>query len=188
LSAAKKIILLLWLVLVASLGNALASTPGATENRTWEKSSGPLETRLGESLQTLGRHQENEGAGYDYAVDSLLAAESEMTVEGQLQTHLQNAIDNYQLTPAQEDALVNNPGLEGAFRGTQIDTLFKANVEADPFLQQQGIMTTPRGQFGPDVFNPETQQWWDATTPGQWNAHVQQYWLFGNGSPLFTHP
>ena len=48
----KKIILLLWLVLVASLGNALASTPGATENRTWEKSFETLETRLGEPLQT----------------------------------------------------------------------------------------------------------------------------------------
>ena len=34
-----------------------------------------METRLGEPLQTLGGHQENGGAGYDYAVDCLLAAE-----------------------------------------------------------------------------------------------------------------
>jgi len=33
------------------------------------------ETRLVEPLQTLGGHQENGGAGYDYAVDCLLAAE-----------------------------------------------------------------------------------------------------------------
>jgi hypothetical protein len=49
--------------------------PGATENRVWQKSFETLETRQAEPLQTLGGHQENEGAGYDYAVDSLLAAE-----------------------------------------------------------------------------------------------------------------
>lgn len=53
-----------------------ASTPGATENRTWEKSLATTETRLVEPLQTLGGHQENGGAGYDYAVDCLLAAET----------------------------------------------------------------------------------------------------------------
>ena len=61
---------------MASLGNASALTPGATENRIWEKSSAPLETRLAEPLQTLGGHQENEVAGYDYASASLLAAET----------------------------------------------------------------------------------------------------------------
>jgi len=75
LNAAKKIILLLWLVIVASLGNASALTPGASENRVWEKSLATLETRQGEPQQTAGRHQENGVAGYDYAVDCLLAAE-----------------------------------------------------------------------------------------------------------------
>ena len=75
MNAAKKIILLLWLVLVASLGNVSASTPGTSENRVWQKSFETLETRQAEPLQTLGGHQENESAGYDYAVDSLLAAE-----------------------------------------------------------------------------------------------------------------
>jgi hypothetical protein len=76
LNAAKKIILLLWLLIVASLGNVSASTPGATENRTWEKSLATTETRQAGPLQTLGGHQENGGAGYDYAVDCLLAAET----------------------------------------------------------------------------------------------------------------
>ncbi len=75
MNAAKKIILLLWLVIVASLGNVSASTPGASENRVWQKSFETLETRQAEPLQTLGGHQENEGAGYDYAVDSLLTSE-----------------------------------------------------------------------------------------------------------------
>lgn len=74
MNAAKKIILLLWLVILASLGNASALTPGATENRIWQKSSAPLETRQAGPLQTAGRHQENGRAGYDVALNSLLAA------------------------------------------------------------------------------------------------------------------
>jgi len=80
LNAAKKIILLLWLLVVASLGNVSASTPGASENRVWEKSFAALETRQAEPSQTAGRHQENEGAGYDNAVDSLLAAEETASI------------------------------------------------------------------------------------------------------------
>jgi hypothetical protein len=76
LNAAKKIILLLWLVIVASLGNASALTPGASENRVWQKSFETLETRQAEPTQTAGRHQENGVAGYDYAVDCLLAADT----------------------------------------------------------------------------------------------------------------
>ncbi|MGP8199718.1 MAG: hypothetical protein ACLQU4_09480, partial [Limisphaerales bacterium] len=48
----------------------------------WQKSFETLETRQAEPLQTLGGHQENEGAGYDYAVDSLLAAEETALREG----------------------------------------------------------------------------------------------------------
>ncbi len=76
MNAAKKIILLLWLLIAASLGNASALTPGASENRVWQKSFETLETRQAEPLQTLGGHQENGSAGYDYAVDSLLAADT----------------------------------------------------------------------------------------------------------------
>ena len=76
MNAAKKIILLLWLVIAASLGNVSALTPGASENRVWQKSFETLETRLVEPLQTLGGHQENGVAGYDDAVDCLLAADT----------------------------------------------------------------------------------------------------------------
>ena len=75
MSAAKKIILLLWLVIVASLGNASALTPGTTETCVGEKTFETLATRQAEPLATAGRHQENEGAGYDNVSASLLAAE-----------------------------------------------------------------------------------------------------------------
>jgi hypothetical protein len=87
-------------------------------------------------------------------------------------------------TPAQQRALINNPELEAAYRGDRIDTFFKGAVDAHPDLQHLEI--TPRYKFGPDVFDPETQRWWDVTTPTQWDAHVQKYWLFGEGTPLFT--
>jgi len=75
LNAAKKIILLLWLLLAASLGNVSALTPGTAETCVWQKSLAPLATRQAGPLQTAGGHQENEGAGYDVASASLLAAE-----------------------------------------------------------------------------------------------------------------
>jgi hypothetical protein len=74
-NAAKRIILLLWL-LVTGLANVSALTPGTLENRVWEKSATALETRQAEPLQTLELHQENGVAAYDLASESLLAAES----------------------------------------------------------------------------------------------------------------
>jgi hypothetical protein len=75
LNAVKTTIFLLWFVLVASLGNVSALTPGATENRTWEKSLATGETRQAGPLQTAGGHQEKGKAAYDIASASLLAAE-----------------------------------------------------------------------------------------------------------------
>lgn len=75
MSAAKKIILLLWLV-VASFVSASALTPGAAETRVWQKSFAPLESRQAEALQTAGLHQRNAGCGYELAPESLLAAKT----------------------------------------------------------------------------------------------------------------
>ena len=76
MNAAKKIILLLWLVIVASVANVSALTPSATETRVGQKSFAPLESRQAEPSQTPGLHQENASCGYELAPESLLAAES----------------------------------------------------------------------------------------------------------------
>jgi len=76
LNAAKRTILLLWLVIVASLGNASALTPGALETRVWQKSSAPLETRQADPTQPLEQRQANASCAYELAPESLLAAES----------------------------------------------------------------------------------------------------------------
>ena len=115
MNAAKKIILLLWLVIVASLGNASALTPGAMENRTWEKSWATVETRRAEPLQTLGRHQENEGAGYDYASDSLLTANGGVSLADDLAAAASRARNTV------------GPGSGGAY-GTRVHSAFEAEV------------------------------------------------------------
>ena len=76
LNAAKKIILLLWLLIMASFGNVSALTPGAAETCVWQKSFAALETRPVEPQQTAGGRQENGNAAYDFASASLLAAET----------------------------------------------------------------------------------------------------------------
>jgi RHS repeat-associated protein len=104
-----------------------------------------------------------------------------------LQGHVDNAVSRLEaegLTPAQKLALVDNPNLKAAFEGERIDHFFRQSVADDPALTH--LELTPRGKFGPDVFDPATQRWWDVTTPKSWEAHTQKYWLFGEGTPLLT--
>jgi len=100
---------------MASLGNVSASTPGAPENRVWQKSFETLATRLGEPLQTAGRHQENGGAGYDYAVDSLLAAEETASITTPYAVEAQSASAEAQaaLSQAQNGATLYRTGQLG---------------------------------------------------------------------------
>ena len=75
---------------------------------------------------------------------------------------------------------------EQLYMGTQIDTRFKAKVEADPDLAH--LSTTPRGQFGPDVYDPKTKQYWDLTTEKDWGkgTHQSKYDKdFGSGTGIF---
>ena len=98
---------------------------------------------------------------------------SASAIESQLQSHLEDAIQRFNqegFTDAQMSRLATNPTLEAAFQGERIDTFFKEAVSADPNLQL--LQTTPRFQFGPDVYDAANSRWWDVTTPGQWGAHV----------------
>jgi RHS repeat-associated protein len=104
-----------------------------------------------------------------------------------LRAHMEKAIARYGeegVTERQANALINRPGLKEAFRGERIDTFFKESVSLDPELSHLDV--TPRFRFGPDVYNIETKQWWDVTTPGEWAKHLGKYPSFGEGIPLFT--
>jgi len=150
LNAAKIKILLLWLLIVTSLGNASATTPGATENRVWQKSLATVETRQVEPLQTLGRHQENEGAGYDFASDSLLAAKT--TADGSIKFKRWKRGES-----------IDKPLLDGSppTWDTVQSRYWKNRYEA---AKSSGEFTPPqlaeiRKGNAPTDYNPRTGQW-----------------------------
>jgi len=117
---------------------------------------------------------------------AISGAEAE-SIESILQEHLDKAVARFEsegFTAGQASALEEKPGLEAAFKGERIDTFFKESVPLDPRLDS--LKVTPRFKFGPDVYDPNTGRWWDVTTPGQWENHVEKYQkTFGVGTPLF---
>jgi hypothetical protein len=100
--------------------------------------------------------------------------------------HLESAIAQFGkvgFTRNQTLRLAESPKLRAAFRGERIDTFFKEAVRYDARLGH--LQVTPRFTFGPDVYNPATRVWWDATTPSQWQSHVNRYTReFGTGNKL----
>ena len=105
-----------------------------------------------------------------------------------LQGHVDAAVADYEsgaigMSPNQARAAAVNPNLEPAYRGSVIDQAAKTRIVADPGLD---VSVTPNFQFGPDVYNTNGN-WWDMTTPGQWEAHVDKYTPgFGTGTILRT--
>jgi hypothetical protein len=75
MTAAKRIILCLWLVLLG-VAHAPAAVLDADENRVWEKIGVPSQTRLAESSQVAGRHQENAPPGWGTVSGCCLAAKT----------------------------------------------------------------------------------------------------------------
>ena len=100
----------------------------------------------------------------------------------QLAKQAKDIFDQQGFTDPQKAAIGRNPNLEPAFRGERMDTIWKKLVGNDPELPP-GLQITPRFVKGPDVIDPETGQWWDLTTPGQWPAHLDKYGP--NGTPIF---
>jgi hypothetical protein len=188
LNAAKKIILLLWLLIVASLGNVSALTPGASENRVWQKSFETLETRLGEPLQTLGRHQENEGARYDYAVDSLLAADSAAT-ETFYRTMSQGDYQQFLSTgqiPATGETFIS-PSLEYAQQYNGVTVQFNVQAGTQDALMGMGVRNSAGGFTGTAFEGLPTVSggWTDSSAFFKWEGGTVNIGL-GNGSALNT--
>jgi hypothetical protein len=77
------------------------------------------------------------------------------------------------LTVGQKTAVAKYPQykLERMFMGERIDTFAKASAAADPRLS--GMRITGRGEFGPDF--AMDYRWWDVTTRGSWQAHIDTY-------------
>lgn len=103
-------------------------------------------------------------------------------ITNQLQNIARRAAKEFEstgFTPRQLKAIARRPGLEPAYKGSQIDTIFKRIVGDE----MPGLEVTPRFKRGPDVIDPETGRWWDLTTPGQWPNHVKKYGP--DGTPIY---
>lgn len=77
-----------------------------------------------------------------------------------------------------------SPSLQAAYRGQVIDAAVKRAVAQDDNLANLWISRS--GEYGPDFHDIFTNQWWDITTPGQWQNHGKYSPLFGEGTGLFT--
>jgi hypothetical protein len=165
---------------LTAVAAALASPAWATVE-TWLAAE-PLVAEIAEMVTTAGLQLGGVAAGAGVAG----AAAEGMGETAILGEHLESAVTRFGsegFTANQAARLAENPNLEAAFRGERIDTFFKQSVADDQRLNHLEI--TPRFQFGPDVFNPATNTWWDVTTQGQWGAHVGKYsGQFGAGVPL----
>ncbi len=100
-------------------------------------------------------------------------------INAQLQTLADEAVQTIDdmgdaaFTDAQREALINNPNLRQAYRGSAIDVLFKELIANDPMVQH--LNTAPPFRFMPDVVDPNTGQWWDLTKPWLWQGHLDKY-------------
>ena len=75
---------------------------------------------------------------------------------------------------------------EQMYMGTQVDTKFKAKVDADPELDH--LTTTPRGEFGPDAYDPKSKEYYDLTTQKDWDKGTHQAKYdedYGEGTGVF---
>lgn len=111
-------------------------------------------------------------------------------VTARLQSYVDKAAKDYEAglirkSGPQVRAVGRHPFLEAPFRGQVIDNAVKSAARNDPDLSHLWISRP--GEFGPDFHDIDTNTWWDVTTPGQWQAHVDLYIdPFGAGIGLFT--
>ena len=139
-----------------------ALTPGTAETCVWQKSLAPLATRQAGPLQTAGGHQENEGAGYDVASASLLAAETTAarTASG----------DFYSVAFETELSPTSYPGVSRYMHFKEANTALDAAMNADAdfaaTMDQLGI-SVPRSSSGSILgTSPENWVWHHDTEAG----------------------
>jgi len=70
------------------------------------------------------------------------------------------------------------------FRGQVIDAWVKRQVANNPI---EGISSPTTGPLRPDFVDEVSGKWFDITTDGQWQMHVNKYKpVFGEGIKLLT--
>jgi predicted ATPase len=90
--------------------------------------------------------------------------------------HVDEAIGRFEnegLSLAQNEALLNTPGLEPAFRGSRIDQFAKDTIMQD--LELADAITAPDFISEPDILISSIDEWFDITTPNAWQDHLLRY-------------
>jgi hypothetical protein len=132
--------------LLLSASIAPAKSAIGLENRVWKIFPLAAHSHQVNRGQVAEAQRERAPPQRSTAPGCVLGPESGGTdVTARLTLHLDNAIDTFDtigLTPAQQLALNDNPGLEAAFRGSQIDSIFKESVAADSDLTHPGADTS----------------------------------------------
>jgi hypothetical protein len=109
--------------------------------------------------------------------DSAPTADRLEWLHKRLQTHVDQAIERYAqevgLTPGQEAALLDNPNLLSAFRGSRIDQLAKDTIMQDADLAD--VITAPDFFAEPDILSASLPEWFDITTRAAWMNHLIKY-------------
>jgi hypothetical protein len=108
-----------------------------------------------------------------------------------LLVHVEQAVarfENEGLTDRQLQALERleqggeRSTLYDAFRGSRIDEFAKQSVLQDPDLTH--LYVTAQGERGADFLDSREGQWYDITTTGAWQDHLERYGVDGQGNPL----
>ncbi|GGH16425.1 hypothetical protein FAZ19_05805 [Sphingobacterium alkalisoli] len=105
------------------------------------------------------------------------------TVTSRLQAHVTraaqevDALGDAAFTIRQLKALQRHPNLRPMYRGNRIDVRARGYIVNDPALKH----LKSNYSRGADFVDPKTLQWWDITTLGEWQNHVNKY---GSGGTL----
>ena len=111
-------------------------------------------------------------------------------VTAAIQRHVAQAVDDFDngvigLSDAQLAAGAESRSLLEAARGSVIGERARQYMARDSTLDD--LWLTRPGEYGPDVIDFAGQRWWDITTPGQWQPHLNRYSDgFGTGYGVFT--
>ena len=89
-------------------------------------------------------------------------------------------------TIKQLQAIQRNPNLRAMVRGNRIDVRARGYIMEDEVLKYRLKSNYSKG---PDFIDKKTGEWWDMTTPGEWEKHINKYKnTFGpNGTLLKTN-
>ena len=123
------------------------------------------------------------------AADAPATERREWVLE-RLREHVHQAVELYDiegLTPNQERALLDNPQMEAAFRGSRIDEFAKSSVLHDPelaaLLVASDFINEP--DFIDSALRLPGDDWFDATTARSWQDHLERYGArYGRGGGL----